>query len=197
MPIVLRLSKSMPERLARNPCTKCCRICSPSVMMSIPASSCSFIATRTASRCPSSRDAPWSAHGAQRTSGFASQDGFGKLPVIVVLSMVLHPRWIVLLRIRWPVVGTWQVAWNRWLGSAGRRRDHTNFFRSGQNQAGQVSFDIPFIEKRQRLVARIANNCGKTLLIPSRGRIEGQRSDRQCPSSRCGGFGNYLSHEKG
>src|SRR6185312_16662683 len=55
--------------------------------MSIPAVSCSLIATRTASSWPSSNAPPSSAHGAHKTFGFASQDGLGKLPTMVVSSM--------------------------------------------------------------------------------------------------------------
>src|SRR5712671_5651800 len=44
MPIATTRSKSTPAIPSRNPWTKCCRACSPSVTISIPASSCSFTA---------------------------------------------------------------------------------------------------------------------------------------------------------
>src|SRR6267143_1689946 len=87
MPIVTRREKSTPAMRSRKPCTKCWRDCSPSVTMSMPASSCSRRARRTASRLASSSAAPARLHGAHSVSGFASQDGFGKLPAIVVRSI--------------------------------------------------------------------------------------------------------------
>src|SRR5215469_912370 len=89
MPILTRLPKSMPARLARKPWTKCCRAISPSVTVSMPASSCSLIARTVASRLACSRASPSVAHGAHSILGFASQAGFGRLPAMVVSSMTV------------------------------------------------------------------------------------------------------------
>src|SRR6266542_4426312 len=53
----------------------------------MPAASCSASATRTASRCPSTRRSGGRAQGAHSLFGVASQEGLGKLPTIVVSSM--------------------------------------------------------------------------------------------------------------
>src|SRR5580692_6252568 len=87
MPISTRLAKSMPSTNARKPWTKCCRDCSPSVTMSMPASSCSLMAMRVASRLPASRSSPASRHGAHSLLGSASQDGLGRLPAMLVSNI--------------------------------------------------------------------------------------------------------------
>src|SRR4051812_8381642 len=74
----------MPSILARKPCTKCCRACSPSVTMSTPASSCSFTASMVASRFARASSAPSDFQGAHSTLGSASHSGFGSEPAIVV-----------------------------------------------------------------------------------------------------------------
>src|SRR5436190_7577642 len=74
----------MPSILARKPCTKCCRACSPSVTMSTPASSCSFTASRVASRLARTSSSPDDFHGAHSLLGSASHSGFGSEPAIVV-----------------------------------------------------------------------------------------------------------------
>ena len=92
MPIATRRPKSTPSICSRKPCTKCWRACSPSLTMSIPASSCSFTANTVASRFASARASPSTRHGAHSTRGSASQDGFGRLPAIVVSSIAPPPR---------------------------------------------------------------------------------------------------------
>ena len=67
-----------------NVVTKCRRVCSPSLTMSMPASSWSRRTSRTASRLPSASASPSSCHGAHSSLGVASQDGLGRLPAIVV-----------------------------------------------------------------------------------------------------------------
>src|SRR5882672_9610212 len=84
MPISMRFVKSMPSTPARKPWTKCCRDCSPSVTMSMPAASCSRSASTTASRLASARASPESAQGAHSARGCASHAGLGRLPAIVV-----------------------------------------------------------------------------------------------------------------
>jgi hypothetical protein len=54
--------------------------------MSMPASSWSLRARIVASRLASASVAPSSRHGAHSFRGSASQDGFGRLPAIVVSS---------------------------------------------------------------------------------------------------------------
>src|SRR3954471_19782390 len=84
MPISTLCAKSMPSILARKPCTKCWRACSPSVTMSTPASSCSFTASMVASRFARTSSSPCDFHGAHSTFGSASHSGFGNEPAIVV-----------------------------------------------------------------------------------------------------------------
>src|SRR5580704_933013 len=84
MPISTRLPKSIPSTCSRKPCTKCCRDCSPSVTMSMPASSCIFSARSVASRFPASSSAPASRHCGHSRFGSASHDGFGRLPAMLV-----------------------------------------------------------------------------------------------------------------
>ena len=79
----------MPSIFSRKPCTKCCRACSPSPTMSMPASSWIFTASNVASRLPSIRSLPSRRHGAHRRSGSASQAGFGKLPAMVVSNNMM------------------------------------------------------------------------------------------------------------
>src|SRR2546430_14708086 len=79
-------SKSTPFRLSMNVVTKCLRVCSPSVTMSMPAASWSASRRRMASRLPSSRRSPSRSQGAQSFFGSASQAGFGRLPAMVVCS---------------------------------------------------------------------------------------------------------------
>ena len=71
-----------------NVVTKWRRVCSPSDTMSMPACSWSRSTSRTASRLPSARAGPSSLHGAHSASGSASQPGLGRLPAIVVRSVV-------------------------------------------------------------------------------------------------------------
>ena len=85
------LSKSTPSTSARKPCTKCCRACSPSLTMSMPASSWRRMASAVASSLASNSGAPVSVHGAHRTLGVASHEGLGRLPARVVSNMFL-PR---------------------------------------------------------------------------------------------------------
>ena len=85
------LSKSTPSTSARKPCTKCCRACSPSLTMSMPASSWRRIASSVASSLASNSGGPLNVHGAHSTLGVASHDGLGRLPAKVVSNMV-RPR---------------------------------------------------------------------------------------------------------
>src|SRR6266853_4664086 len=79
-------SKSTPFNLSMNVVTKCLRVCSPSVTISMPASSWSASSRRIASRLPSSRRSPSRSQGAQSFLGSASQPGLGRLPAMVVCS---------------------------------------------------------------------------------------------------------------
>src|SRR6266853_6015086 len=79
-------SKSTPFKLSMNVVTKCLRVCSPSVTISMPASSWSASSRRIASRLPSSRRLPSRSQGAQSFLGSASQPGLGRLPAMVVCS---------------------------------------------------------------------------------------------------------------
>src|SRR2546422_578559 len=79
-------SKSTPFKLSMNVVTKCLRVCSPSVTISMPAASWSASSRRMASRLPSSRRSPSRSHGAQSFFGSASQPGLGRLPAMVVCS---------------------------------------------------------------------------------------------------------------
>src|SRR5258706_6749796 len=79
-------SKSTPFKLSMNVVTKCLRVCSPSVTISMPASSWSASSRRIASRLPSSRRSPSRSQGAQSFLGSASQPGLGRLPAMVVCS---------------------------------------------------------------------------------------------------------------
>ena len=74
----------MPSTASRKPWTKCWRDCSPSPTMSMPASSCSLIASSVASSLAVASSSPSSRHGAHSLFGTASQAGFGRLPAIVV-----------------------------------------------------------------------------------------------------------------
>src|SRR5689334_17081605 len=74
----------MPSTFSRNPCTKCCRACSPSVRMSMPASSCTLTASSVASRLARASSSPLAFHGAHSMFGSASHSGFGSEPAIVV-----------------------------------------------------------------------------------------------------------------
>src|SRR5215470_10906583 len=87
MPISTLCTKSMPSTRSRKPCTKCWRACSPSVTMSMPASSWALRARSVASRLATSRSAPAWRQGAHSVFGSASQNGFGRLPAIVVGNM--------------------------------------------------------------------------------------------------------------
>src|SRR5256885_13775164 len=82
-------SKSTPFRLSMNVVTKCLRVCSPSVTMSMPAASWSASRRRMASRLPSSRSSPSRSQGAQSFFGSASQPGLGRLPAMVVCRIVI------------------------------------------------------------------------------------------------------------
>jgi hypothetical protein len=55
--------------------------------MSMPAASCSLSATSTASRLASASSGPDRFQGAHSMRGFASHDGLGRLPAMVVKSM--------------------------------------------------------------------------------------------------------------
>src|SRR6478752_1335182 len=79
----------MPSIFSRKPWTKCWRACSPSVTISTPASSCSFIANMVASRLARASSAPVDFQGAQSMLGSASHSGFGKEPAIVVGNSML------------------------------------------------------------------------------------------------------------
>src|SRR6266849_3345040 len=79
-------SKSTPFKLSMNVVTKCLRVCSPSVTMSMPAASWSESTRRKASHLPSSRRSPSRSQGAQSFLGSASQPGLGRLPAMVVCS---------------------------------------------------------------------------------------------------------------
>ena len=70
----------MPSTNSRNPWTKCWRDCSPSLTISMPASSCSLIASRVASSLPASSSAPDSFQVGHSLFGSASHAGFGRLP---------------------------------------------------------------------------------------------------------------------
>src|SRR5260221_219153 len=93
MPIFTLCSKSMPSTDSRKPWTKCWRDCSPSVAMSMPASSCSFSQSSVASRFAFSRSAPCARQVGQSLLVSASQPGFGRLPAMVVLSIAILLAW--------------------------------------------------------------------------------------------------------
>src|SRR5579862_9968204 len=84
MPISTRLLKSMPSTASRKPCTKCWRDCSPSPTLSMPASSCSLMASSVASSLAASSSSPCKRHCGHSLFGSASHAGFGRLPAIVV-----------------------------------------------------------------------------------------------------------------
>lgn len=84
IPISTLCAKSMPSIFSRKPCTKCCRACSPSVTMSMPASSWTFSQISVASRLARSSSSPFDFQGAQSMFGSASHSGFGKEPAMVV-----------------------------------------------------------------------------------------------------------------
>ena len=69
-----------------NVVTKCWRVCSPSLTISMPACCCSCKDKRKASCFASSSCSPSSFQGDQSFSGSANQDGFGKLPAVDVGS---------------------------------------------------------------------------------------------------------------
>src|SRR5437588_873161 len=87
MPIGTRRAKSMPSTPSGKPCTKCCRDCSPSLTMSMPQSSWIFSARSVASRLPSASASASRRQAGHNFFGSASQDGFGRLPAIVVSSI--------------------------------------------------------------------------------------------------------------
>src|SRR5262245_44316826 len=60
--------------------------------MSMPASSCALRASRVASRLATSSSAPEYRHGAHSLFGSASQNGFGRLPAMVVGNIVSSRR---------------------------------------------------------------------------------------------------------
>src|SRR5699024_6160571 len=64
--------------------TKCCRVCSPSLTMSIPALCCSCNDRFKASCLASRSSSPWSLQGDHSFSGSASHAGLGKLPAVEV-----------------------------------------------------------------------------------------------------------------
>ncbi len=84
-------SQSIPSMCSRKPCTKCVRNCSPSVTISIPASSSALSHSAAARRLPANNSSPFSRQGAQSFSGSASQAGLGRLPAMLVSSMVVSP----------------------------------------------------------------------------------------------------------
>src|SRR5690606_18294725 len=86
MRTVSRFSKSTPSRCSIKVVTKCWRVCSPSLIRSIPACNCSCKDKRSASFLPSTRSSPSSLQGDQSFSGSASQEGLGKLPAVEVGS---------------------------------------------------------------------------------------------------------------
>src|SRR5579885_2643356 len=102
MPMRTRWSKSTPSIPSRKPCTKCWRDISPSLTMSIPASSWVFSARIVASRLASAKASPDSRHAGHSTRGSASQDGFGRLPAIVVSSIVSSPATASEIRLEVP-----------------------------------------------------------------------------------------------
>src|SRR5438105_3080435 len=86
----------MPSIFSRKPWTKCCRDCSPSVRMSMPASSCSFSASMVASRLARASASPDDFQGAHSVLGSASHSGFGSEPAIVVgNSMSVSPGFLI------------------------------------------------------------------------------------------------------
>src|SRR6476659_1495503 len=87
MPISTLWAKSMPSTNSRKPCTKCCLDISPSVTMSMPASSCSFSASKVASAFAAASSSPASFHCGHSLFGSASHGGLGRLPAIVVSNM--------------------------------------------------------------------------------------------------------------
>src|SRR5207237_10168083 len=87
MPIFTLREKSMPSTNSRKPCTKCWRDCSPSLTMSMPASSCALSHRSVASRLASSSARPSARQVGQSFFGAASQEGFGRLPARVVFSI--------------------------------------------------------------------------------------------------------------
>src|SRR5260221_5883713 len=91
MPMRTFLLKSTPSTSARMRCTNGCRACSPSLAMSMPASSWRGMARAVASSLASTSGAPVSVHGADRTLGVASHEGLGRLPASVVSNM-FRPR---------------------------------------------------------------------------------------------------------
>src|SRR3954470_17406443 len=87
MPISTLCAKSMPSTYSRKPCTKCCRDISPSVTVSMPASSCSLSASKVASALAAASSSPESFHCGHSLLVSASHDGFGRLPAMVVPNM--------------------------------------------------------------------------------------------------------------
>src|SRR6266704_495872 len=91
MPISTLWAKSMPSIFSRKPWTKCWRACSPSVTISMPASSCSFTASMVASRLARASTSPDDFQGAHSVLGSASHSGFGSEPAIVVGNSMAYP----------------------------------------------------------------------------------------------------------
>src|SRR5258708_2148625 len=89
MPILTLCSKSMPSTDSRKPCTKCCRDCSPSPTVSMPASSCALTDSSVASRFASASSSPASFHCGHNLFCSASQAGLGRLPAIAVSNMAM------------------------------------------------------------------------------------------------------------
>src|SRR6476620_3560096 len=91
MPIFTLCSKSIPSTLARKPCTKCCRDCSPSPTTSMPASSCTLSQSKVASALARSSSAPLDFHSGHSFSVSASQEGLGRLPAMAVSNIERIP----------------------------------------------------------------------------------------------------------
>ncbi len=68
--------------------TKCCRVCSPSLTISIPARSWSSRDNRKASRLPASNSSLDSFRGRPQGLWLRQPEGFGKLPAVDVGSHV-------------------------------------------------------------------------------------------------------------
>src|SRR6185369_16814341 len=81
----------MPSTNSSKPCTNCLRDCSPSLTMSMPASSCSFSQRSVASRLARASSSPLWRQVGQSLFVSASQPGLGRLPAMVVLNIFQTP----------------------------------------------------------------------------------------------------------
>src|SRR5579864_3718094 len=118
----------MPSTFSRKPWTKCWRACSPSVTMSMPASSWSLTASSVASRLARASSSPLDFQGAHRTLGSASHSGLGREPAIVVGNSILGVSlgFLTLLRLSNAMSGasgTWDFRWWNATKAGGRMNE--------------------------------------------------------------------------